>query len=483
MPADTASAIHELMHHYHMYGWFNGAVLVGEKGEVVYSNGFGWADLEWRIPNTTDTKFCLGSITKQFTSMLIIQLAEEGRLALDGKVSTYLPYYREDTGSRLTLHNLLTHTSGLPNYTAQPGFAGKVARNPVKVEEFVKDHCSGDLEFEPGSEFSYSNSGYFVLGAVIEAVTGKDYEAVLRSRILDPLGMKDTGYDRSEPILPKRAKGYEQDLEGYRNCGFIDMTIPYAAGSMYSTVEDLHKWDRALRTEILIPRSNRQRMLTPVHSNYAYGWLAFRLRPENLARCVDPLGVEPDPDGMLIVTHGGGINGFGAAIFRAVSEQRVVILLNNTGGTILTQMAANVLKVLYEQPYDLPKQPAAPLLYRTVKTDGADRAMLTYRGWRESETGRYDTGELELLRLARQCMRADRPGDAETVLRTAAECFPASDTVMLDLAGCLLAQGHKDQAVETLERVLQRSPKLPGFVRRAILAQIAAARAAAPTSS
>jgi CubicO group peptidase (beta-lactamase class C family) len=485
MGFDSASAIHELMHHYHMYGWFNGAVLVGERGEAVYRNGFGWADMEWRVPNTTDTKFRLGSITKQFTSMLIMQLAEEGRLDLDGTVSTYLPYFREDLGSRLTLHHLLTHTSGLPNYTARPDFMSKIGRNPVKVEDFVKEHCSGDLEFEPGSEFAYSNSGYFILGAVIEAVTGQSYETALQTKILEPLGMRDTGYDRSAPVMPRRASGYDRDLEGVRNCDYIDMSVPYAAGAMYSTVDDLHKWDRALRTEILIPRARRTKMVTPVHNNYACGWLVFRLRPENLGQCIDPQNAQPDPDGTLILTHGGGIPGFATAIYRAVGEQRVVIILNNTGGTIVTHMATNLLKILYNQPYELPKQPVAEQMYRTIKEDGVKQALAKYKAWRESDAGqaRYDTTELQLRLVASQCMRGGLVADAGAVLDAAAGYFPDSYQVSLELAGCILAQGRKDEGIEALERVLAQRSQLPGSVRRTIQAQITSLRSPASPAS
>lgn len=485
MVSDAATAIHELMHHYHMYGWFNGAVLVGDRGEAVYRNAFGWANMEWRVPNTSDTKFRLGSVTKQFTSMLIMQLAEEGQLDVDGTVSTYLPYFREDLGSRLTLHHLLTHTSGLPNYTARPDFMSKVARNPVKVEDFVKEHCSGDLEFEPGSEFSYSNSGYFILGAIIEAVAGQSYVAAVQSKILEPLGMRDTGYDHSAPLMERRASGYERDLEGIRNCDYIDMSIPYAAGAMYSTVEDLHKWDRALRTDILIPRARRTKMVTPVHNNYACGWLVFRLRPENLSQCIDPQNAQPDPDGTLILTHGGGIPGFAAAIYRAVSEQRVVILLNNTGGTIITHMAANLLRILYDQPYELPKQPVAQQLYRTIKESGVEQALAEYKTWRESDAGqaRYDTSELQLRLVAMQCMRGGLVAEAGAVLGGAAGYFPDSAQVSLELAGCLLAQGRKDEGIETLKQVLARQPQLPASMRRTIQAQIVAAKSAQAASS
>src|SRR5215216_6485219 len=169
-----------LLKQYHEYGQFNGSVLVAEKGKVIYKKSFGMANMEWSIPNQPDTKFRIGSVTKQFTATLILQLVEEGKVKLDGKLSDYLTDYRKDTGDKVTIHQLLNHTSGIPSYTGLPNFFAEVSRNPYSVTDFVKKFASGDLEFEPGSKFSYNNSGYFLLGAIIEKVTGKSYETVLK---------------------------------------------------------------------------------------------------------------------------------------------------------------------------------------------------------------------------------------------------------------------------------------------------------------
>src|SRR5687768_14695514 len=205
---DRAAKIQEVLALAHKYRQFNGAVLVAENGKVVYRGAFGMANIEWGIPNTPDTKFRLGSITKQFTAMLTLQLVEQGKIKLDGKVSDYLPDYRKDIGEKVTVHHLLTHTSGIPSYTGQPGFFANVSRNPYKVSDFVKQYRSGNLEFEPGTKYAYTNYGYFLLGAIIERVTGKSYEQALKEMIFDKVGMKDTGYDLHDPLLQKRASGY-----------------------------------------------------------------------------------------------------------------------------------------------------------------------------------------------------------------------------------------------------------------------------------
>ena len=180
---DHAAKIQEVLSLAHKYRQFNGSALVAENGKVIYKRAFGMANMEWGIPNTPDTKFRLGSITKQFTAMLTLQLVEQGKIKLDAKISDYLPDYRQDIGQKVTIHHLLTHTSGIPSYTGQPGFFENVSRNPYKVADFVKKYTSGDLEFEPGAKYSYNNSGYFLFGAIIERVTGKSYEQVLKENI------------------------------------------------------------------------------------------------------------------------------------------------------------------------------------------------------------------------------------------------------------------------------------------------------------
>ena len=178
-----------LLKQYYDYGQFNGSVLVADKGKIIYEKGFGMANMEWAIANQPDTKFRIGSITKQFTAALVLQLVEEGKIKLDAKLTDYLTDYRKDTGDKVTIHQLLNHTSGIPSYTDNREFFREHSRDPYGVADFVKKFASGDLEFEPGSKFSYNNSGYTLLGAIIEKVTGKSYETVLTERILKPLGM------------------------------------------------------------------------------------------------------------------------------------------------------------------------------------------------------------------------------------------------------------------------------------------------------
>lgn len=334
---EKTAQIDALLRDYQEKGEFNGSALVAENGQVILEKGYGLANMEWDIPNGPDTKHRLGSVTKQFTAMLVLQLAAAGKLTLEDTISDHLPYYRKDTGSRVTLHHLLTHTSGVPNYTAGEFFRNGRYREPHPVEEFVKLACSDDLEFEPGSKFSYSNSGYYILGAILEAATGKTYENLLKEKIFDPLGMQDTGYDHHETVLPHRAAGYAKQGESYVNARYLDMSNPFAAGALYSTVQDLYKWDQALYTDRLLPAEWRAKMFTPFRGNYAYGW---GVRQEKI-------GEGENGATRTVVGHGGGIFGFNTRITRYVEDRHLIVLLSNVSSPKLAEIGSKIKQILY----------------------------------------------------------------------------------------------------------------------------------------
>lgn len=441
-----ASAIESLIDRHHQLGTFNGAALVAESGKVIFKKGFGLADFEWQIPNTTDTKFRLGSITKQFTAALILQLAEEGKLSLETPLGDALPYYRQDTGALITVHHLLTHTSGIPSYTGLPGFSEDVSRDPYLVRDFVQEYCSGDLEFEPGAEFRYNNSGYFLLGAIIEEVTGKSYAQALKERIFDPLGMRASGYDRAAPLLEKRARGYEGGLLGVRNADYLDMSLPFAAGALYSTVEDLYLWDQALYGDEVLPPAAKERMFTPNLKDYGYGWGIRR----------QPIG--PGEAERLTIGHGGGINGFNTLIIRVPEDRHLVVLLNNTGGTNLDAISSGIADVLYGRDPAPVKQPVAPVLYETVEKAGVEEAVARYRELKANRAEEFDLSEAQLSRLGYELLSQERTDDAIEVFKLNAEEFPESGNTHDSLAEAYVKAGETELAIKSYARSLELDP-------------------------
>jgi CubicO group peptidase (beta-lactamase class C family) len=443
---DKAAKIDELMAQYHKNSQFNGTVLVVEGGKIIYKKGFGFANAEWEIPNTPDTRFRIGSITKQFTATLILQLVEQGKIKLDGKLTDYLTDYRKETGDRVTIHHLLNHTSGIPSYTGLPGFFQEVSRDPYSVADFVKKHASGDLEFEPGSKFVYNNSGYFLLGAIIEKVTGKPYDQVLKENILDPLGMKDTGYDRHDAIIKKRASGYQRNPKGVVNAPYLDMSLPYAAGSLYSTVEDLYIWDQALYTDKLISAKSKELMYKPGLQNYAYGWVVTKI----------PMG--ENNGAKTVIAHGGGINGFNTLITRLVDDKHLIVLFNNTGGARLDEMNRAITNILYDKPYAAPKKPISEALLKTIVEKDVAAAVKQYHELKTKEAAGYDFREPELNMLGYQLLEMKRTKDAIEIFKLNVEAYPRAANTYDSLGEAYMINGDKELAIQNYKKSLELNP-------------------------
>lgn len=266
--------IDAVVSYYHGHGFLNGAVLVGENGRIIYEKGVGEANFASHIANTPTMKFGIGSITKQFTALLVLQQVDEGKLRLDGTLAEYLPWYRKDTGSRMTIEQLLHHTSGLPPDFDTPEFSGEAPAGKFYVPgDFAKQFCSHDLLSKPGTTWNYSNCGYILLGLVLESVTGEAYGELLRKRVLAPLGMNNTGLPHKDYSEMGGAIGYKRHAGlRYTPGPYLDLSHCFSAGAMYSTVEDLFLWNQALMSSPLVNASQRDQIFRPGKGNWAYGW-------------------------------------------------------------------------------------------------------------------------------------------------------------------------------------------------------------------
>ncbi|MDT4895521.1 MAG: hypothetical protein QOH25_598 [Acidobacteriota bacterium] len=313
---------------------FSGAILLAREGKILLSKGYGMANLEDGTPNTPQTKFRLGSITKQFTAAAILKLQEQGKLNVQDMVCKYVENCPA-AWQPITIHHLLTHTSGIPNMTSFPEFH-KVKFFPTTPLETLAMFRDKPLEFAPGEKFNYSNSGYLLLGYVIERASGKPYAEYLRENILQPLGMKNTDLDVNSAIIRNRAAGYTQGANGIINAEYIDMTIPYAAGALYSTVEDMYLWDRALYTEKIISKKSLEAMNTPFKDGYGYG-----------------VGIG-EQYGLKAIVHGGGIEGFATFLARFVGDDGTVIVLSNIDRANAQGIAKRLGGMLFADKVKLP---------------------------------------------------------------------------------------------------------------------------------
>lgn len=444
---NKAQQIEQLLAKYNEYGQFNGSALVAENGKVIFKKGFGSANMEWNIPNQTDTKFRLGSISKQFTALLIVKLAEEGKIKLDVPITTYLPDYPKANGDKITIHHLLTHTSGIPNYTSAPNFFKDKSRNPYSPEEFVKTFSSLPLEFTPGEKFNYSNSGYFLLGYIIEKISGKTYEQYLQEIIFTPLKMVNSGYDHSDIILKNRAAGYEKQGKAIRNAPYLDMSLPYAAGSLYSTVEDLFLWDQALYTNKLLTPKSMESLFKPYikawNGFYGYGWSTYEV----------PNG---ENSKLSIIEHGGGINGFNTIISRIPADKNLVVLLNNTGGTALGEMNKAIRAILYNQSFNQPKKSLALDLLDIYNEKGAASGTETYKKLKNDPS--YAVKEGDMNQVGYELLQSGKKKEAIEVFKINAETFPKSGNAYDSLGEAYLADGDKKAAIANYKKAVELDP-------------------------
>ncbi|WNG50444.1 serine hydrolase [Archangium minus] len=444
--ATRQQELDRLVTQYHQLRQFNGAVLVADEKGVILKKGYGQANFEWRVPNTPDTKFRIGSVTKQFTAMVILQLVAEGKLALEDKLTKHLPDYRKDTGERVTIAQLLNHTSGIPSYTS-PAFFQNDSRDPYSVADFVKKFASGDLEFEPGTKYSYNNSGYFLLGAIIEKLTGMSYAQALRQRIFEPLGMKGTGYDVAMEVLPKRASGYQLGLNGYVNAPYLDMSLPYAAGSLYSTVEDLYLWDRALYQDKLLPAPLKQQMFTPGLEQYAYGW------------SVKPLKLNDGKTEVATIGHSGGINGFNALLVRVPARKELVVVLDNTSrGDKLGSLVAGLLSILHDIKPQQPLREISEVVMETLEKASVVEGIARYKALKATKAAEYDFSEPQLNRAGYHLLGSGRVADAIELFKLNVEMFPQSGNVYDSLGEAYMASGNKELALVNYRRALELDP-------------------------
>jgi CubicO group peptidase (beta-lactamase class C family)/uncharacterized protein YneR len=291
------------------------SALIVKDGQVVLRKGFGMANLELGTPVSPEMVFELGSITKQFTAASILLLQERGQLRVEDEITKYLPDYPTH-GQKITVENLLTHTSGIPSYTGLPEWMPRV-REDMKLPDLIAMFKDKPLEFTPGEKWEYDNSGYILLGAIIEKVSGKSYEQFVEEEIFQKLGMAHSRYGHAEEITPLRASGYEKNEKGFYNARYLSMTQPYAAGSLMSTVDDLAIWDRALNGEALLKKASLDRMFTPyklpsgLSTHYGYGMGISKLA------------------GKRVLAHGGGIFGFTTIILRVPEERLLIVILSN----------------------------------------------------------------------------------------------------------------------------------------------------------
>jgi CubicO group peptidase (beta-lactamase class C family) len=354
---DPASKIDKTLNFLTERESFTGVVLVARNGEVLLSRGYGLADRDKNLPNTPQTKYRLGSITKQFTAVAILMLQAQNKLTVQDPVCRYIPECPA-IWQDITIHHLLTHTSGIPDFMDLPNYE-RTRATPSAPLQTIARFKDKPLDFKPGAKWSYSNSGYILLGYIIEQASGQSYETFLQQNIFEPVQLKNTGYDLNDASL---ATGYTGFYDHWEKVDYIDITIPYAAGGLYSTIEDLYRWDQVLYAEQLIPRDLLNLMFTaqartPIRSlSYGYGWFVGQMNNHQLVSHGDGMLNSAAASGSYTSNSGNGpqgnndIEGFATEIRRYTDDRVTIIILSNRDTTNVGTISDQIAQAVFREP-------------------------------------------------------------------------------------------------------------------------------------
>ena len=440
LSSDQAAEIGKLMETLFARGQFNGAILVAKDGKILYRNGLGKANFQAALDFTPDTPSNIGSLTKQFTAMAIMILAERKNVSYDDSVSKYIPEFSHSAHfSKVTLRHLLTHTSGMPDY-------GDLAIDDTGLDQ--KGLIAALLQkegtlAEPGLRYRYSNPGYALLAIVVEKVSGRRFADFLEREIFKPVGMTSTFvYDSSGKKPSSAARGYDQ-------FGQTDDGVPTQVpgdGGLYSTVDDLFRWDQALYTDKLVSQSMLSEAFTPAKVKqattiYGFGW-----------------NVEKK-DGSDYLWHTGSSAGFRAFIERRLTNRETVVMLTNKGNSKRQEINAAIQNILAAKPYVLPKQSGAEKLYKVIHDSGIQSALQTYDALKNAKSVDYDLGENELNTLGYQLLYGDkRVTDSIAIFKLNTEEHPMSSNAFDSLGEAFSKNGDKDRARNSYQTAVKLDP-------------------------
>jgi len=464
-----------LVNDYSVNKGFMGTVLVADKGEIIFSKGYGLADADRNIPNTKDTRFLIGSITKQFTSMLVMQLVQQGKLGLEEKLSDLLPEFPRDPGERITVGMLLGHTSGLPFPEGIEKYY-YVTKKEEFLQEFLKQLSSEGLRFEPGEGYGYSNAGYFLLGMIIEKVTGKSYEEILFEQILRPLGMMATGLQKKGPAMENLAVCYQKLPERYitwneETNSYDPSVLGFGFARMYSTVGDLFKFSMALSGEALLSREYMDAYLKMryEHKRPPIPNISDDLVKELFTTCgsgyVGWITIVEDPmtkEKETVYWHDGTDKLFKANHFHYAGKGRVIIVLSNC--SFLCEGNEIVLKIdqlLRGRPFDhiLIKHSLSQYFSEDIYTHaGLQAAMSEYLRLRADTLNFTVPSAKYFLRHASNFAEEGDPESAILILKTTRSAFPDSWQTHELLGKVYVMKGDIPAAIQSFRETLELNP-------------------------
>lgn len=441
---EDIDTIDSLMQKFHEYGQFDGAVLVAKGGEVIYAKAFGYANREWNIANTIYTKFRIGSITKQITAMVIMILQEKHLIDVHDPLCKYIIDCPE-AWKDIRIHHLLSNSSGIPDFQQFPD-NDHFERLPATLEKTIERFKNIALEFAPGTRFSYSSSGFVLAGYIIEQVTGKTYEEAAEEYIFDPLNMNSSGYDHPATILEYRASGYSKDID-FKNAVHFEMDTPHAAGALYSTVEDLFKWDNSLYATKLVSSTTidsifKQHIMLDSEWGYGYGWYVGKLFNRNTS------------------FHMGSISGFRSQINRYPKDSILVVSLSNSQNGNCWSVNESIAAILFKEEYEMPRQHVVDTLYHIAVNIDVPSAINCYEELQAKFPDRYYFGRNQLNWLGVDLRNQKMYKEAIEVYEWMMLLYPEWFEVYDGIADVYRFMGKNQEAIKYYAKSLEMNPDI-----------------------
>ncbi len=429
---------------------FSGVVLVVENANIIYSKAYGKSDVELETENNVNTPFLLGSLTKPITATIILKLAEEGKLQLNDSIGKYLSGFPDDKASKITIHHLLGHSSGLPNYFQIEGWTtGEFNKNMSDVE-FLDVIRNMQLLFEPGSRYFYSNAGYYLLGEIIEKVTGKSCEEVFTEYCFQPLGMTNSGIAKVSGQKLVIAKDYKLVSGGYQDQSDFNISLFKAGGDIFSTVDDLYRWEQALYTNELLSEESKAKLFDPENH---YSW------------DVEGLKIAGQDSTFNTVSCNGQIEGYSSMITRFVDDRNSIIILSNTGMGYLSKkkLSDDIATVLHDIPVLKTKKAVLSLLAKALYNNELDQTIKRILALRYL----FAANEQLVNEFGEQISWSGNKTDAIKVFELNTKLFPDSPSAAFQLAEIYKEVDDMAHAIEYYQKVLEHYPN-NSYVKRII---------------
>ncbi|MCP5049061.1 MAG: serine hydrolase [bacterium] len=451
--------VDRLMARFVQAGTPGAAIMIIQKDKVLFEKGYGLANLETKVPIKPDTAFLLASVTKQFTAMAIMILEEQGKLRYDDPLAKFFPQF-PPYAQNMTIRHLLNHTAGLTEYETIYLNTGKVGKNwprsskgkPDEFEPSAKDVLAllgkqEELRFKPGDKYEYSNSGYVILGQIVEKVSGKSCARFFHQYIFKPLEMKNSLlYDRASPKIKNPATSYTLEFGSYKDIDYTPFNFVYGEDNVYSTITDMYKWDHALYTEKLVKASTIKKAFTPGKLNdgsftsYGFGWMLST------------------SEGRKVVSHSGSWVGFRTYIMRDIEDKNTFIIFSNVSHIPVTRIANALRDILHGREYTLPKISIVRAIGQTILQYGIDAAIKQYRQLKKKQSHLYSFRVRELNTLGYQLLGINKVKDAVKIFKLNAAVYPQDSNVYDSLGEAYMKDGNKELAIKNYKKSLQLNP-------------------------